>query len=182
MDLSDRQKAAASRRLGLSRSLNRAMATNATRRGFAARSEAAASAGSGLSDALFSQRLSSTQDLAAAQAGHEAADAQRKAQKKASLIGTIGTIAGAALMMMSSEKVKDDHGHEEGLLSKLKKVRVNRWNYKGENKTHVGPFAEEFNKEFGIDTDRTDMINVIDALGVTLGAVKELDKKVEARG
>ena len=97
---------------------------------------------------------------------------------------TIGQVAGMAisLMAMSSEKWKDDHGPTEGLLDKLKNVRVNRWNYKGSRQKHVGPFAEEFNREFGIETDDPRFINIIDALGVTLGAVKELNEKVEAHG
>jgi hypothetical protein len=178
MDLSPRQKKSASRRLGLTRSLNRAAAAGDTRRGFTDRSKAAASAGSGFSDALFSQRVTARTGLATAEGARISAEAQRKANKKASTIGLIGSVVGAGLAFFSSEELKHDRGHEGDLLAKLKNVRVNRWQYKGDDKTHVGPFSEEFNREFGIDTDRPDMINVIDALGVTLGAVKELDKKI----
>ena len=181
LDLSDRQKRVASRRQGLSRALNRARAAGATRRGFTDRAKAAESMGGAFADAMFGQRLSGTEARASAWTQKEGAGILNKANKTASTISTVGKIAGAALTFFSSEDLKHDHGHEPELLAKLKKVRVNRWQYKGDDKTHVGPFSEEFNKEFGIDTDRPDMINVIDALGVTLGAIKELDKKVEAR-
>jgi len=182
MDLSPRQKKAAGRRLGLARSLNRASATGAVRRGFTDRSKAALSQSGGFADALFSQRLQGETGIASAYMTKKASDAQNKAAKKQGQLGAIGSIIGGALAFFSSEDLKDDLGREPQLLKKLEKVRVNRWKYKGDDKTHVGPFSEEFNREFGIDTDRPDMINVIDALGVTLGAIKELDKKVSAHG
>ena len=181
-DLSDRQKKVAGRRQSLSRSLNRASAAGGVRRGFTDRAKAAASTGGSFADALFGQRVSGETSLASSFAGEESARVQEKAAKKSALIGTIGSLAGTALAFFSSEELKHDHGHEPQLLNKLKKVRVNRWQYKGDDETHVGPFSEEFNREFGIKTDRPDMISVIDALGVTMGAIKELDKKVEARG
>jgi len=182
MDLSDRQKKSAARRQTLSRALNRASAQGATRRGFTDRSKAAASQGGGFADAIFSQRVAGETAIASAFVNKKAADDQARAERKKSSIGVVGSIIGGALAFFSSEELKHDHGHEGKLLEKLKKVRVNRWQYKGDNKTHVGPFSEEFNREFGIDTDRPDMINVIDALGVTMGAIKELDKKVSAHG
>lgn len=182
MDLSPRQKKAASRRLGLARNLNRASAQGATRRGFTDRSQAAASMGGGFADALFGQRAFANTNIASAYMTKKASDAQARADKKSSTLGMVGQVIGGALAFFSSEELKHDHGHEPQLLEKLKKVRVNRWQYKGDKKTHVGPFSEEFNREFGIDTDRPDMINIIDALGVTMGAIKELDKKVSAHG
>lgn len=181
-DLSPRQQKAAARRQSLNRSVNRASAQGATRRGFVDRAKVAASTGQGFADAFFNQRISGETALAESFASEESARIGRDANKSAAKIATAGKIVGTALAFFSSEKLKDDHGHEAQLLNKLKKVRVNKWNYKGDDKTHVGPFSEEFNREFGIKTDRPDMISVIDALGVTMGAIKELDKKVEARG
>lgn len=178
MDLSPRQQRAAGRRLGLARQLNRARAQGETRRGFTDRAAAAASQGGAIADSIFAQRLAGETNLASAYTTKKMADDNKQASKRQGRIAAVSQIAGAALAFFSSEKLKSDHGHEPALLDKLKRVRVNRWKYHGDNKTHVGPFAEEFNKEFGIDTDRPDMINVIDALGVTMGAVKELDRKV----
>ena len=182
MDLSDRQKKSANRRLGLARSLNRADAAGDTRRGFTDRAVAAMSQGGSFADALFGQRLSAETGIASAFMTKQVNEAQNRAAKRQSTLGAVGTVVGGALAFFSSEDLKHDLGHEAKLLDRLKKVRVNRWQYKGDDKTHVGPFSEEFNREFGIDTDRPDMINVIDALGVTLGAIKELDKKVSAHG
>lgn len=178
MDLSPRQEKAAARRLGLTRALNRASGTGQVRRGFGERARMAESIGGGFGDALFGQRVAGQQSLASAYMGRSVAAVQKEEQKRADRAATGAQVAGIVLAMMSSEKVKDDRGRESGLLGKLKNVRVNRWNYKGDEKTHVGPFAEEFNREFNIDTDNPGMINIIDAIGVTLGAVKELDEKV----
>ena len=181
-DLSPRQQKSANRKLGLNRSVNRAAAAGAERRGFTDRAQAAASAGGGFADAIFGQRLAGETSIASAFVSDKASKDKARADKKKGTLGLVGSVIGGALAFFSSEDLKHDHGHEGDLLDKLKKVRVNRWQYKGDNKTHVGPFSEEFNKEFGIDTDRPDMINVIDALGVTMGAIKELDKKVSAHG
>jgi hypothetical protein len=177
MDLSDRQKTAAARRLGLRRSLNRAAAAGGTRRGFADRAKVVNAQGGRFSDALFSQRAAGETAIGQAWAGRRSGEFQERADKRTQETGGIATVAKS---FFSSEKLKDDHGSAAGLLDKLKNVRVNRWNYKGDKRKHVGPFSEEFNREFGIDTDRPDMINVIDAIGVTLGAVKELSDRVEA--
>lgn len=178
MGLSARQQTSANRSLGLARSINRAEAAGGARRGSTDLAKLAQSGSGGFEDAMFGQRVSGETSLASSYAAKKAAEAQADADKKGGFISTVGTVAGAALSFFSSEHVKHDLGHEEGLLSKLNNVRVNRWQYKGDDKTHVGPFAEEFNREFGIDTDRPDTISVIDALGVTLGAVKELNKKI----
>ena len=183
LDLSDRQKRAAKARFSLRRAVAEASASGEARRGATDRAKAANRAGGGFSDLLFSQRLQGESDIASAFAADTAAAAERKANKRSGLIGTIGGIAGSALAFFSSEELKNDHGAATGdLLTRLKKVRVNKWNYKGDKRRHVGPFAEEFNREMGLDTDRPDMINVIDAVGITLGAVKELNEKVEAHG
>ena len=85
-------------------------------------------------------------------------------------------------IFLSSEEAKDKKGKPKGLLDKLKKVRVDRWNYKGDEQEHIGPYAEEFNDTFETGKEHRHGISVIDAVGVALGAIKELDKKVEARG
>jgi hypothetical protein len=42
---------------------------------------------------------------------------------------------------------------------------------------HVGPYAEDFQKRFGVGDGKT--INVIDAIGVTFAAMKGLAKEVD---
>ncbi len=182
-DLSARQKAGAKKRIGLTRAISRASAAGATRRGFAERSKGVKRVGGAFADALFGQRLGVNVDEANIFGQKAAAEAQRKANKKSSTISTIGTLVGIGLSIFgSSEKIKDDLGHEGSLLDKLKKVRVNRWNYHGDEAQHIGPFSEEFNDTFGVGKEHRGAISVIDALGVTLGAVKELNEKVDRRG
>jgi len=181
LDLSPRQQRSAGRRIGLARSLNRARAAGTTRRDFTDQSKLASRVRGSFGDALFGQRIGAQTDLAAAEAARQQAEDTRSANKKAAKIGTIGKIGGAILgSIFSSEELKNKQGATTNLLDKLKKVRVEKWNYKGATRRHIGPFAEEFNDTFEVNQDNRGMINVIDALGVTLGAVKELDRKVEA--
>lgn len=182
-DLSERQKAGAKKRIGLARSIAQADASGSTRRRFEDAAKGVRRAAGGISDALFGQRLQFGSEQASEFSQQKAADARRKADKRAATIGTIGKIAGmAAMFMFSSEDLKDKQGAPEGLLKKLSKVRVEKWNYKKATRRHIGPFAEEFNDTFEVNQDNRGVINVIDALGVTLGAIKELDAKVESRG
>lgn len=181
-DLSDRQKKAASSKLGLSRALSRAAATGGERRGFTDRSRVASQAGGSFADALLGQRVGAETDIATSFVTDKAAADQRRADKKASRFSIVGTVAGAALSLLSSEAVKDKRGKPKGLLDKLAKVRVDRWNYKGEGTEHIGPYAEEFNDTFGVGADNRGRISIIDALGITMGAVKELNEKVAVHG
>lgn len=178
LDLSDRQKKSANRRLGLRRSLNRAAGAGATRRGFVGRARQANAAGAGFSDALFGQRIAGETAIASSYAKEEGLSIAGEAQDKKDKVGAAGQVVGLIASIWSSEELKHDYGHQANLLDKLKKVRINKWKYKGDAETHVGPFSEEFNREFGLDTKRPDKISIIDYLGVTLGAVKELDEKI----
>jgi hypothetical protein len=179
LDLSDRQKRAAETRHGLARTIAQASASGQLQRQRIDDAKTVRRVSGGLSDILFGQRSGQAIDDAAAQAARQSGEANRKAAKKEATASTIGTVVGAAIAMFSSEDYKDDHGSEHRLLDKLKNVRVNRWNYKGQDRQHIGPFSEEFNEAFELNADRPDMISVIDALGVTLGSVKELNEKVD---
>lgn len=104
-------------------------------------------------------------------------------------MGTLGAIGGAlgqaagagAFAFLSEEDAKEDKKKpSKEPLGAIRKMRVDEWTYKegkGDGKTHVGPYAEEFAKETGVGDGKT--INVIDALGVSMGAIKALDKKVD---
>ena len=58
---------------------------------------------------------------------------------------------------------------------------MERWRYNAdtgwETGDHIGPYAEDFRELFGIGDGST--INIIDALGVALSAIKGLAEKVE---
>jgi len=181
MSLSGRQKAAAKQRFGLTREVAKAAASYSTRRAANERSRAATSAmGMGWEDAIFGQQAASLTGLANAEGQRKVREAQDRAAKKERRNGLIGTALGIVGAIFSAEEYKDKVESKPELLEKLKKVRVDKWRYKGSKAEHIGPYAEEFNRTFGVGTHK-DAIDVVSMLGVTLGAVKELNEKVEAR-
>lgn len=92
----------------------------------------------------------------------------------------LGSIVGA-LPMFSSKEYKKDKKPAPQSLSVVRKMPVEEWTYKegiADGGTHIGPYAEDFAKATGMGDGKT--IDPISMMGVTLGAVKELDKKVSA--
>ena len=69
-----------------------------------------------------------------------------------------------------------------GVLSAVACLTVDRWTYKPETgleqRTHIGPYAEDFRAAFGVGDGVT--ISSIDAIGVCLAAIKALSAKVES--
>lgn len=182
MSLSSRQKQAANQRLSLTRELAKASAATGSRRASTQRARDADRAlGFGFENAAFGQQLAGLTGLANAEGQRQVRLAQEKASKKAARNSLIGNVIGTAMALFSSEDYKTQTQEAPKLLDKLKKVRVDKWKYKGGDAEHIGPYAEEFNRTFGVGTHK-DAIDVVSMLGVTLGAVKELNEKVEARG
>ena len=93
------------------------------------------------------------------------------------LAGTAGTLA-----VMSSEDYKTDKKKiHKSALEGIKNMRVENWKYKdgvgdGGGVEHTGTYAEDFKRETGKGDGKS--IPVIDAIGVTMKAVQELDEKV----
>jgi hypothetical protein len=182
MSLSGRQRKAANLRMSLTRQMAKASAGTASRRATTQRSRDADRAlGFGFENAAFGQQIAGLTGLANAEGQRQIRLAQERASKKAAKNSLIGNVVGTALAIFSSEDYKSQTEEAPKLLDKLKKVRVDKWKYKGGDAEHIGPYAEEFNRTFGVGT-HTDAIDVVSMLGVTLGAVKELNEKVEARG
>jgi hypothetical protein len=107
-----------------------------------------------------------------------------KMQTDAAKWGGLGTLAGmGAYALLSSKKAKTKSGavDPEKVAEKVKTLPVDRWRYKTEaspdQAEHVGPYAEDFAKRFGVGDGKT--ISIIDAVGVTLAAVKGLAQKVD---
>ena len=65
-------------------------------------------------------------------------------------------------------------------MTTLLETPVNSWNYKGDDKTHIGPMAQDF-AAFGTDTNEggTRTIDVVDAFGVNFAANRALAKKIQ---
>lgn len=70
--------------------------------------------------------------------------------------------------------------NDDQLLTTLLETPVNSWNYKGDDKTHIGPMAQDF-AAFGTDTGEggTRTIDVVDAFGVNFAANRALAKKIQ---
>lgn len=106
-------------------------------------------------------------------------------QAEAAKWGGIGSLVGSgigAYAALSSKKLKHrkEKVDEEVVLKGLKKLPVEKWDYKkgvADEGTHVGAYAEDFQKEFGVGDGKT--INLIDAVGVTMAAIKGLSKQVD---
>lgn len=90
-----------------------------------------------------------------------------------------GEIVGAgAAAAASSRLFKTDNRDLESILQAVHDLPVERWRYKGssDDKGHIGPYAEDFQEAFDVGDGVT--IQLQDALGVALGAIKELTIEV----
>jgi hypothetical protein len=91
--------------------------------------------------------------------------------------------------ILSDENAKPGRPKVRGILKSVRKMPVDEWSYKpdaaggdGGATRHVGPMAQEWKE--AICTGDGETIPILDAIGVTMGAIKELDRKVTriARG
>lgn len=112
---------------------------------------------------------------------------QANQQSAAGFMGGIGNLAGTAagLYAASSKEFKEDKEPMEGgdALSMLEQMPVEHWKYKegiADEGEHIGPYAEDFQAATGKGDGKT--INLMDAIGVTMRAVQELNEKVESLG
>ncbi|HOV57829.1 MAG TPA: hypothetical protein PLN91_08130 [Rhodanobacteraceae bacterium] len=96
-------------------------------------------------------------------------------------------IAAALASYFCDENAKDSLGaaDEEACLRALNAVRFDRWKYKGDEETHLGTYAQDFNRELGLE--EKPVIRQIDFMGALLGSVRalmarneELQRRVEA--
>jgi hypothetical protein len=108
-------------------------------------------------------------------------------QGSQSLLGDIAGAAGsvAGFAMMSSKEYKTAKRKPMSVLDAVRDMPVEEWEYKqgmgdGGGKKHIGPYAEDFQKATGLGNGKE--ISVIDAIGVTMGAVQELAAKVDKMG
>lgn len=86
--------------------------------------------------------------------------------------------------LMSDEEVKTKKKPVRSLMKAVRGMRVENWEYKpdaaggdGGGVEHTGTYAQDFKAATGKGDGKT--IPVVDAIGVTMGALKELDRKVE---
>lgn len=95
----------------------------------------------------------------------------------------LGSLGLGAYNVFSSRDFKESHGAADSgkCLDAVREMPISAWYYKPpiiDSMPHIGPFAEDWQAHTGLGDGRT--INVIDAMGVLLAAVKELDEQVRA--
>ena len=145
-----------------------AAASNAAVGSLAAEAAGLGSNAGGASTSIASIQAAIEQARIAAQAASNAA------------VGSTGTN-----ITWSHPSFKEDMRPSGPLLDKIDALNVERWTYKPEfgGAQHIGPYADQFQELFNIGDGVT--LDLNDALGVALGAIKELSAKVrelEARG
>jgi hypothetical protein len=87
---------------------------------------------------------------------------------------------GASITCASSITLKENFLDTDGedVLARMRRIPVNTWNYidEGRQSRHMGPFAEDFWREFGLGTEPL-AIGHLDIDGVNFAGVKALDAR-----
>lgn len=118
-------------------------------------------------------------DLLNTQYQQQMASWQAQQQASGDFWGAVGGLTGMALF--SSKEFKEDKSApRRSMLKATREMPVEEWKYKdgiADGGQHIGPYAEDFQKATGKGDGKT--IDVIDAIGVNMGAVQELDQSVQ---
>ena len=106
------------------------------------------------------------------------ANYQAKQQQRANTWGTIGSIAGG-LIMKSSEASKDVGAPLAGDFAAraVNGLKIKNWTYKGDQVSHVGPMAEDWQEQTGLGDGKT--IHLGDAVGILTGALQQALQRIE---
>ncbi|HEX5727387.1 MAG TPA: tail fiber domain-containing protein, partial [Longimicrobiaceae bacterium] len=87
---------------------------------------------------------------------------------------------GASITCASSMTLKENFLGVDGedILRRMRNIPVNSWNYidEGRQSRHLGPFAEDFWREFGLGNEPL-AIGHLDIDGVNFAAIKALDQR-----
>jgi hypothetical protein len=108
---------------------------------------------------------------------------QKVAAEESAGIGKVfGTVLGLFPKFPSDENVKKDFSPlpDGNALAAVESMPVEEWTYKqgvADEGRHIGTTAQAFQKATGKGDGKT--ISAVDAIGVTMGAVKDLSKKVD---
>lgn len=89
---------------------------------------------------------------------------------------------GASISCSSSQTLKANFRGIDGedVLTRMRRIPVNSWNYvdEGRESRHIGPFAEDFWREFQLGTEPL-AIGHLDIDGVNFAGIKALDTRTE---
>lgn len=91
---------------------------------------------------------------------------------------------GASITCASSRTLKENFGEVDGedVLARMRRIPVNSWNYidEGRQSRHVGPFAEDFWREFQLGTEPL-AIGHLDIDGVNFAGVQALERRTRTQ-
>lgn len=92
-------------------------------------------------------------------------------------LGGVGSLLGAmkgfSSKILKTDKEKID---AELIVQELQNLPIETWKYIYSDTKHIGPYAEDFKKAFGVGDGKT--ISFIDAIGVLMTAVQHLSNKI----
>lgn len=118
--------------------------------------------------------------------GYNMGQDQLGASNAAGIGSAVGTIAGIALMAMSTKKAKNKTGDvdEVSISKQIERTPIQKWRYKpgiedGGAQERIGPYAEDMDK-MGAAAGGGKMIDIISMLGVTMAGVKGVSKRLSA--
>lgn len=91
----------------------------------------------------------------------------------ADVMGSMGGMGG--IKCSKTFKENGESLDKEKILEGLKSLNIEKWNYKGEDQKHIGPYAEDFKEIFGVGDGKT--ISPVDMLSVMFIGIQELIKE-----
>jgi len=101
-------------------------------------------------------------------------------QANQSALGSVGSALGTVAGLFASSKDIKENKTPIDALGALEQLPVEQWDYKqgeGDGGTHIGPYAEDFQKATGIGDGKS--IDALSMIGLTMGAVRELAEEVK---
>ena len=105
------------------------------------------------------------------------AQSQQWNQLRQGLGRAIGTATGFFALSSRAVKTGNRPADHADSLARLQELDIEHWRYRGDAAPHIGPYAEDFAAAFAGDGRSIDLM---DAVGATMSAVKGLAARVEA--
>lgn len=91
----------------------------------------------------------------------------------------LGQVVMLASVFSSSRTFKYDMESldNQQILDAMMELDVEKWKYNGEDESHIGCYAEDFNERFGIKDKKT--IDVVDIIGVLMASIQAQQAQLE---